>query len=83
MKSPFSLHSSPGAHHRRSGENVLVDLLFQDIAFAATDFTNDLKEIRLSVRLSKDVTTEEPAAAPFSPLCIKFRWSRITFASPF
>ncbi|CCW66593.1 unnamed protein product [Phytomonas sp. Hart1] len=45
---------------------TVAEMHFTDVSFASTDMTKDLEEIRINVRLSKDITVESPASGPFS-----------------
>lgn len=45
---------------------TLVAMEFTSISFASTSVTADLEEVRISVCLSKDISTELPAVGPFS-----------------
>lgn len=46
--------------------NTTVQLRFTDISFATTPMTEDVTDMRINVRLSKDITTEDPSSGPFS-----------------
>lgn len=57
--------SPPLAHHHHQ-RPATVELAFSDFSFGATPMTADLSEMRVSVRLSKDMSTDEPTTGPFS-----------------
>lgn len=45
---------------------AVVELVFTDFSFTASEVTRDLREIRITVRLSRGITTGTPTAGPLS-----------------
>ncbi|CCW60588.1 unnamed protein product [Phytomonas sp. EM1] len=61
LSPPLDSHSTLVDAHR-----TVVEMRFTDVSFPSTRMTEDLEEIRINVRLSKDITVESPVAGPFS-----------------